>query len=387
MGLIETGVDRLLSLINEREKVLVKDAAKELAVSEQIVNEWAEFLEEEGYVTFEYKFSKTYITKKELSSENLKDKEKEYSSQKEAFVRKAETMLQLVDRDSLGLEDVKMEFDSIYKAVNEKKELIKDDLNTLQKYEDSKERLDQKLIDQKNKFESMLVDAEKKIKSKSVDVAELIDKIKVEESKISDSEKDIDELKTSEDKIKDQINDMISLAQNVNKRIDSREHELTHSKKTLKNLKSYADNIESQLKKHTRKVIDPLLKKVRDHEDDIKSSQDKLIKKITIQKDELKSIVEDTTVIEKQFEDLFRSKMKAHTIVSSLSIDKVAMEKELNLLIKKVSALTVFSKGKSINQKVSSIKKLFDDIELREESFKNKIKNLSILLYGLKGKK
>jgi hypothetical protein len=48
MAKIETGVDRLVELVGQKKKISQEDASKELGVSVAVIQEWAEFLEEEG---------------------------------------------------------------------------------------------------------------------------------------------------------------------------------------------------------------------------------------------------------------------------------------------------------------------------------------------------
>ena len=47
-SIIETGVDKLVSLINAKGRVSSQDAAIQLGVSTIVIMEWADFLEEEG---------------------------------------------------------------------------------------------------------------------------------------------------------------------------------------------------------------------------------------------------------------------------------------------------------------------------------------------------
>ena len=47
-SIIETGVDKLVNLVNTSGRISSLDAAKELGVSSAVIMEWADFLEEEG---------------------------------------------------------------------------------------------------------------------------------------------------------------------------------------------------------------------------------------------------------------------------------------------------------------------------------------------------
>ena len=43
-SIIETGVDKLVNLVNRKGKIASEDAAKELGVSTTVVMEWVDFL-------------------------------------------------------------------------------------------------------------------------------------------------------------------------------------------------------------------------------------------------------------------------------------------------------------------------------------------------------
>jgi len=65
-SMIETGVDKLVNIVNTRGKIAAQDAAKELGVSTTIVLEWADFLEEEGIISIDYKFTKPFLVARKL---------------------------------------------------------------------------------------------------------------------------------------------------------------------------------------------------------------------------------------------------------------------------------------------------------------------------------
>lgn len=51
---IKTGVDRLITIIQEQKSVDLDKVSNELGVSELIVRKWAEFLEEDNIITIKY---------------------------------------------------------------------------------------------------------------------------------------------------------------------------------------------------------------------------------------------------------------------------------------------------------------------------------------------
>jgi len=133
MNDIETGVDKLVELIDSKKKISVDDAAKNLGISKVVIQEWADFLEEEKIISIEYKFSKTFLLERTLSEKEVKVKKKEYSSEKDAFVRKVEISLRNLEKDSLGLANIKKEFESLKKQIGGEIEKVRSEVKELEK--------------------------------------------------------------------------------------------------------------------------------------------------------------------------------------------------------------------------------------------------------------
>ena len=107
---IETGVDKLVNLVKQRGRIALSDSAKELGVSSSVIQEWVDFLEEEGILGVEYKLTKPFLVEKKLSKKEVEVKEKEFAIKKDNFVKKAEFSLEFLEKQAEDLENVKDEF-------------------------------------------------------------------------------------------------------------------------------------------------------------------------------------------------------------------------------------------------------------------------------------
>src|SRR3989344_7551776 len=167
-SIIETGVDKLVKLVNEKGRISSFDAAKELGVSNTVVMEWADFLEEEDIISIEYKFTKPFLVPRKLGKKELQEKAKEFSGKKDVFVRKAEVSLSFLDKEAAKLNSIKEEFDNIKKDLGFDLSNVKNELEELEKYEHLKIDMDKQIENQKKvsmgKIDSMmkLVSREKK---------------------------------------------------------------------------------------------------------------------------------------------------------------------------------------------------------------------------------
>jgi len=58
---VETGVDDLISLLEDAGKISIKEASEKLKIKENYIQAWVDFLVEEKILGIEYKFTKPYI--------------------------------------------------------------------------------------------------------------------------------------------------------------------------------------------------------------------------------------------------------------------------------------------------------------------------------------
>ena len=80
-NMVETEIDSLLKLLKRRGPTDMKTLAKTLKTSVSVVENWANFLMEEGIVTIEYKFTTPYVYLTEDKDKLYSFKEKEFSQE------------------------------------------------------------------------------------------------------------------------------------------------------------------------------------------------------------------------------------------------------------------------------------------------------------------
>jgi hypothetical protein len=59
--LITTGVDALVRLVKERQRIELEDAAGTLNIPLETIEDWARVLEEEGILSIEYRLTRIYL--------------------------------------------------------------------------------------------------------------------------------------------------------------------------------------------------------------------------------------------------------------------------------------------------------------------------------------
>ncbi|MCC7574312.1 hypothetical protein KO361_01870 [Candidatus Woesearchaeota archaeon] len=82
---IQTEVDRLIDILKTKKKVELSKLAKELKVSEDIVQNWVDFLVEEKIVAMDYDLTKPTVSIIEDESKTGKPNENEIQNYKKKF--------------------------------------------------------------------------------------------------------------------------------------------------------------------------------------------------------------------------------------------------------------------------------------------------------------
>ena len=138
---IETGVDKLIELIERKKDLSLQEAANLLGVPKVVVEEWVSFLEEEGLISVDYRLGKTKLQLKELSPQDVQRKSKEFVSKKEGFLRKLESTLSTIEKEHDWLQKIKKEFTDLAQEVHKEVSSIEEELGTLEKFEKFFQRL------------------------------------------------------------------------------------------------------------------------------------------------------------------------------------------------------------------------------------------------------
>jgi len=126
--LLKTGVDELVKLIREKNKITVSNAAKELGVSPDAIDEWADFLEEDNIIDIEYKFANTWLINKKLRKEEIKEKVKNVEVERNIIIRKSESLLNLLDKKGGDIIKIKKEFSKIKNEIHSEAKSVHDEL-------------------------------------------------------------------------------------------------------------------------------------------------------------------------------------------------------------------------------------------------------------------
>ncbi len=380
-SVIETGVDKLVKLIGEKKKIALDVAAKSLGVSNIVIEEWADFLEEEGIISIDYKFAKTFLVERKLSKKEITHKAKEFHSSKEAFIRKIETSISKLDNDTKGLDDLKTQFGNLKKEIGGEIELVKDELRKLEDYENFKRGVDKKVGEQQEIFKKKMSDLDKMVLTEQKRYQDLLEKVDIEKQHLIEEKKKLDSLKQYEDQLQKRLVEFKKQIEGVKEVISKEDHDIDISEKHIKKIESLALNIEKTISKK-KGSLQPLLEESEKHKKKIREIKREVLDKIAEKHNDIEVKVVNYNKVINKFKKLFNKKNEIENLIVEIEKEREAMKKELNDLSHKAVAFNLISKKSDVKQHIKELEKKFNEIDKNKRKLKAKLLKLIGLISG-----
>jgi predicted nucleic acid-binding Zn-ribbon protein len=379
---IETGVDKLVTLINERKKISVDDAAKILGVSKVLVQEWADFLEQDGLISVEYSLSKIYLVERKLSKIEIDKKTKEYTGKKESFIRKVETTLQSLEKDTLGFEKMKEEFDKLKKQIGGEIDAVKKDFKELEYYENLKKNIDKDIDLQKTEYQKLMQSSHQEIKTEERRYREMLARVEQERFKVAKDKKTVQTLESQEGLIAQKITELNDILDKIRKTAKKEEQEIELSESNLKKLEIYVEQIEQRLKNKKNDTLQPLIKLSEEHSTKIFNLQDKILENLKQKKEELDTFKGQKNKVYKDLKSFFQKKEQAEKLLLSIDTKKKSLAKEYEDLIKKAQAFNALNKDSTVKKHITEMETEYKKVEEHKLSIREEIRKLTSLIRG-----
>lgn len=371
-SIIETGVDKLVNIVKERGRIALVDVAKELGVSPTVIQEWVDFLEEEGIISVEYKLTKPYLVERKLTKKEVEAKEKEFASKKEVFVRKAEVSLSFLEKQAEELKKVKNEFDKLKNELGLDLETVRNEFNELERYLQLKEELQKQVEEQKNETKSKIDELAQQVLREQKRYYELIADIKKERGELSKEKAEAKSIEESElvlNKKLMELKDTISL---MEKKVLNENTAIKNSELHIGRLNALINEVNEHVKEE-KSVVDSLIDKSKEQEKRVFELQQHILKKIS----QNQKSISNTKDITKKVEDFFKKKLTVATLVDKVNKDRDELEKSLIELIKKAKSFQLTAKSGDIGKHMIDLEKKFNDVNEKKNLFEKELKEVT----------
>ena len=368
---IETGVDKLVNLIKQRGRIPLEDAAKELGISVAVIQEWVEFLEEEGILSVEYKLAKPYLVERRLTKKEVEAKAKEFVTKKDVFVRKAEINLNSLERQSEDLRKVKGEFDKLKEELGLELDKVRAELKDLERYQQLNKDLGSKLDQQKSEVRFKIDELIKDILREQKRYRELVFDVNREKEEIFTERKEAKALDENEKTLSNRLMYLKGIMDIVEKKILKQNVSIKGSESHIERLNNVLEEIKRRIDEENL-AIESLTKKSQEQQKKVYELQEKIIEKIA-QKQKNVSNVGD---ISKKVREFFEKKMSIVNLVDRINRDHDELEKSLIELIKKAKSFQLSAKTGDVGKIMLDLEKRFNEVSKKKTMFESEIKQL-----------
>ena len=367
-SIIETGVDKLIGLVKKKGRISFSDAAKELSVNMNLIEEWADFLEDEGLINIEYKLTTPYITERKISKKDVLDKAKELLNKKDAFIRKAETMQSIIDKESIELQQITSNSAELKKSLGSDIERVKNDLDRLEKYEQLKDLLHKKIVDKEEEFKNKMFELTNQILEEQKKYENLIKSIMSEQSAIEKEKRGAESIEQREEQLLSKLREFEGIVTGLRNDIKKEYKDTVFSEQHVKNIEKFAEQIKKDIA--TKKTgLFKLLSEREKKEKKILAIQEEITKKIN----ESSKSVTEAKLASKKFRDFFEKKMRVTTMMEELNKSRVELKNELAELIKRARMFSITSKSQDISKDIEEMEQKVEHIDKKKKIFENQL--------------
>jgi chromosome segregation ATPase len=373
-NLIQTGVDRLLIVIKKHKKISVSDSAKLLGVSLSIAEEWGKFLEDEGYIRKEYKFTKAYFVLKTIDNETLQDKAHDINQKKSTFINKSEIALTSLDSDNKVIGSLRKQFELLKNDISTELDTMKVDFQQFEKYELLKSNIDKHLKDVETSFKNRINQINNEIKSSQEKYQHLLNKISSEAKNLEKQKEDTISLKESENELRLKLNEFVNFMSQIKELLKKNETEVKTTENKIKSFEKQSKKLATNIIASKSK-IDKILEDNKKYEEEIIKSQKELFAKLKNQESSLLQGQKD--VSKDRFKDFFNKKNEVEQLLKNVEDEKILLEKELLNLIRSAKAFKVSNNNEEVARQITDLENNHIQTEKKRKSYEEKMNKLA----------
>ncbi len=377
---IETGVDKLVSLVQKYQKITLDDAAKELGVGTVVIQEWADFLEEQGVISVEYSLSKVWLKVKTLTKKEVETKVKEYDTKKESFIRKVESSLTGLDREFSGFDRIKDEFEKIKSGLGIDLDKVQEELEELNKYRDLKKKIDDDIAKQKEEYRKLIEGSHEQIDIEKQRFNEILKGIEMEKEKLSIERKEFETLEQNEDNLKKRIEALYGILESMKQKVINQEEVIHESESRITQFKEIADKIQQEIDARRQGKIEPLARIGEEQQKKINYIQDQIVKKVEETKRKLEKNESAAREAAQKFKLFFDKKSEIDNLIKQIEEDRNLLKTELDSLKKKAITFNLVSKNADVKGYVDDLEKRFTQLDKKKYVVRKELEKLGSLV-------
>jgi len=377
--LLQTGVDKLVSLIKEKKRVSVPQAAKELGVSQVVVEEWADFLEEDDIISIEYRLATPWLVDKKLKREEVAKKVKEFHDKKDILIRKSESLLGFLNKEGDEITKIRNEFKNLKDEIQNEASSVKNEIRELERFDELKKKIDGQIKEQENSFKSKIQGIDGQVSRMQKRYSELLGRIGDEEKVISAEKLKAESIKRVEDELKGKIKKIEESIINIKKKVKDEDVYIEDMENHIKHLRNLASETKNIIRLQNNN-LKPLADESLEYKRKVEKIQKDVLKKVYKNTKKIRDDIKESERLSEKFKDFFNKKIETINLVDKINQDRNDIKKELDQFIARANAFSASSKSADIQKEILIMEKKFREIDRKKSVFEKEIGMLCSLV-------
>ena len=363
---LETGVDKLISLVNQRGQIELEEAANELEVSINVIKDWVRFLEDEKVIKFNYNLTKTMIVRHELSDSETKN----FIITKDAFTRKAEGSLNFLKKREELIRQAKVEFENLKNELGSELNIIKEELSEIQKYEEEKKQAMQQAELQRKEAQNEIKNLNQEILNQNRKYDKLLNDIHKEINALTKETGQTSSIESNIGNLNKKLVESRNVIDIIEKNILEKNESINKTKSNIEVLKQMANELMQLMQKEKVLSLNSL-ENAKVQEISKIEMQEVIINQISKNQNNL--ISKD---VQKRIDKIMNRKLRFVNLLENIDKDMEELKKEYGNLIRNANSIKPDAKDHNIRGEVDDLKEKFNTSVEKKNVFDNKFKRL-----------
>lgn len=377
--MIKTSVDKLVDLVSKEEKLSLKAAAKKLGVGITTVEEWADFLEEEGLITVEHSLSGVFLIPRKLSKTEVKSKVKEYCAEKEGFVRKVNSAMTNIEREAEDVRVLRAEFRNIHKEIGDDLGKIQKELSNIGKFQEYEERIRKKKNDFEQDYNKKIDDMFSKVTALQRKISAMSKTKAAKTKEVNANKKKLDTLLQKERALLASLKKFETAVFSLEKQLHKTEEVIDADQKGLDKMKDVKAKYEAELTVEKAKLSD-LIDELNEERSKLKSLEDDFLSKLRQSSTFGKTKLDNAKKVQATCKQFFSKYDQIKDIMDDLDKEYTSIESELNKLSKKATAYDVTLKAGDAKSYIKTLEAELKKLDGKRSMFRSEIRKLKNVL-------
>ncbi|VVC02900.1 Chromosome partition protein Smc [Candidatus Burarchaeum australiense] len=265
-GPITTGIDGLIRIVHDRQKIELSEAASALGVSTPVAEEWAKLLEEEKVLKLEYRLTRIYLVWKGPTEEDMKVNIEKIDEQKASITRDLRALIERAKAKEGDLQSIRKELTELAGAMDQQlPEKLRGRLDALHAVDKDKEKLFQEKMTKISDMLEKLNAIEREIQRKRELLAEMNKRVKEIEktpglrdrvNEIADARKKLDKSLESVEEVKTSLQQALKRSAEQKTEIAGAIEAMAKLEESAKEMQQYKADAEALIEKLQFRVLD-----------------------------------------------------------------------------------------------------------------------------------